>query len=159
MKNRTSQYRYEEEFKIKVVREVESGAISKTEASRKYNILGHATILKWCRQYGSKKKTYLEESKNLFMSQEDYEITRLQNENKLLKQELEDARMKSIVMETFVDKQRRSWESQSEKSLVPDNPRSKKAVSRLQDSENQQIVWQESASFLSDGNSANSGIC
>jgi transposase len=103
MKNRTRQNRYDEAFKIKVVREVESGSISKTEASRKYNIPGHATILKWCRQYGSKKKTYLEESKSLFMTQEDYEITRLQNENKHLKQELEDARMKSVIMETFVD--------------------------------------------------------
>ena len=100
---RTKSEAFSEAFKIFIVKKVESGELSKWAARRKYNILGHSTILKWCRQYGGMKKSYLQESKTMFMSNEDYEITRLRNENKLLKLELEDARMKSVVMETFVD--------------------------------------------------------
>ena len=46
-------------MKIKVVSEVESGAISKDGARRKYGIGGKTTVLNWCRRYGtSHKKEY-----------------------------------------------------------------------------------------------------
>ncbi len=44
--------RYTEAFKRHVVGEVESGRISQSEANRRNGILGHSTILKWCRKYG-----------------------------------------------------------------------------------------------------------
>ncbi len=51
MEIRTNE-KYSESFKIHVVSEVESGKLSKCAANRKYGILGHSTILKWCRKYG-----------------------------------------------------------------------------------------------------------
>ena len=37
------------------------------------------------------------------MNNEEYEILRLKNENESLKSELEDSRMKNVVLETMVD--------------------------------------------------------
>lgn len=39
-------------FKKQVVREFESGKMSKNELQRKYGIGGNATVLKWCKKYG-----------------------------------------------------------------------------------------------------------
>ncbi len=43
---------YHESFKIRVVKEVEHGLISKEGARRKYGIGGKTTVLSWCRKYG-----------------------------------------------------------------------------------------------------------
>ena len=42
---------YEESVKKEVVYLVQSGQISKEEASRKYGIKGHSTILRWIRKF------------------------------------------------------------------------------------------------------------
>lgn len=104
MEIRTQRGEFSEAFKIYVVSEIESGRLSKSEASRKYTILGHSTVLKWCRKYGHLGyKDNNKKLKGIMMNQGEYEIVRLNNEIKALKQELEDARMKNVVMETFVD--------------------------------------------------------
>jgi transposase-like protein len=43
---------YPESFKIRVVREVENGLLSKEAAKRKYGIRGKSAVLYWCRKYG-----------------------------------------------------------------------------------------------------------
>jgi len=43
---------YPESFRIKVVKEVENGLLSKEGARRKYGIGGKTTVLSWCRKYG-----------------------------------------------------------------------------------------------------------
>jgi len=50
---------YPEDFKIKVVREVESGLFSQIEAKRKYGIGGKSTVLYWLRQYGREDYPYM----------------------------------------------------------------------------------------------------
>jgi transposase len=95
--------RFTEAFKRYVVGEVESGKISQSEASRKYGILGHSTILKWCRTYGRLAKSRTTKIGFKRMDEKEIELLRLQNENKTLRQELEDARFKNVVLETLVD--------------------------------------------------------
>lgn len=94
---------YTEAFKVQVVREVEEKRITAGEASRRYGILGHSTILKWCRQYG--RGRYMEEkgAKTGVMEDREIELLQLRNENRALKQELESARVKNVVLETLVD--------------------------------------------------------
>ena len=94
---------FTEAFKLHVVREVESGRISQSEASRRYGIFGHSTILKWCRKYGrllSHRNTRVGLKS---MDEKEMELLRLQNENKALRQELEDARFKNVVLETLIE--------------------------------------------------------
>jgi len=97
--------KYSESFKIHVVSEVESGKLSKCAANRKYGILGHSTILKWCRKYGhfDNNKHKIQKRTLKTMNSEDYEILRLKNEIESLKTELEDSRLKNVVLETMVD--------------------------------------------------------
>lgn len=54
---------YPESFRIKVVREVESGLYSKDEARRKHGIGGKTTVLYWCRKYGRKDYPYMPDNK------------------------------------------------------------------------------------------------
>ena len=93
---------FTEAFKRHVVGEVESGRISQSEASRRYGILGHSTILKWCRKYGRLPVVKLKGNEGL-MDEKDIELLRFRNEIRELKRELENARMKNVVMETLVD--------------------------------------------------------
>ena len=44
---------YPMSFKLAVVREVESGAITNNGAMRKYGIQGHGTIVEWRRKFGN----------------------------------------------------------------------------------------------------------
>ena len=94
---------YTEAFKMQVVREVEEGKVTEVEAGRRYGILGHSTILKWCRKYGRLKFTRNSGAKRMVMEEKDIEVLRLQNEVRELKQELEAARIKNVVLETLVD--------------------------------------------------------
>ncbi len=94
---------YTEAFKRHVVWEVESGRISKSEASRKYGILGHSTILKWCRKYGRKSQIHTGKEQRVVMTDPDRELLYLRNENKALKEKLEDAWDKNLIWETLVD--------------------------------------------------------
>ena len=94
---------FTEAFKRHVVGEVESGRISQSEASRRYGILGHSTILKWCRKYGklpSHRNTKVGLKR---MDEKEIKLLHLKNENKALRQELDDARFKNVVLETLVD--------------------------------------------------------
>ncbi|MBD3241628.1 MAG: helix-turn-helix domain-containing protein [Chitinivibrionales bacterium] len=100
MKIRTKDGRFSESFKIHVVEEVEAGRLSQAAAMRKYDILGHSTIQKWCRKYGRLRGST---GRRRQMAKQDYETMRLENEIKALKQELDDARFKNVVLETLVD--------------------------------------------------------
>lgn len=95
--------RYTEAFKRHVVGEVESGRTSQSEASRRYGILGHSTILKWIRTYGRFSSHYNKRVGFRGMDTKEIELLRLENEIKELKRELEDARFKNVVLETLVD--------------------------------------------------------
>lgn len=100
MKIRMKPGSFSESFKIHVVEEVEAGLLRQAEAMRKYDILGHSTVQKWCRKYGRLQSTV---SRGRRMSKQEYETMRLENEIKALKRELDDARFKNVVLETLVE--------------------------------------------------------
>ena len=94
---------FTEAFKLHVVDELESGRLSQASAMRKYDILGHSTVSKWCRKYGRMQVSFKPKAVKMEMTKESQENLYLKNEIKALKRELEDARMKTIVWETLVD--------------------------------------------------------
>jgi len=51
----TKVIRYGHGFKLQLVKEVEQGALSAADVSRKYNIRGTSTVMNWVRQHGSGK--------------------------------------------------------------------------------------------------------
>jgi transposase len=102
MEIRTQLGGFSESFKMYIVDEIESGRLKRAEANRKYGILGHSTVLKWLRKYGSVKHGN-RSRKSMVMSNGEHEKLRLENEIKALKRELDDARLKNVVLETFVE--------------------------------------------------------
>jgi transposase-like protein len=91
---------FSEALKRQVVAEVEAGVMSAGVARRKYGIRGHSTILKWRRQYGD---AAAGSSAQQAQPGGSDEVAMLRNEVKLLKQELDCARMRSVAMETLVE--------------------------------------------------------
>ena len=95
---------FTESFKRQVVAEVEGGCINKTDASKRYGILGHSTITKWCRRYGRMSENFRKEPVQVHtLNEKDRDFIRLKNENKALKKELKHAKMKALTMETMVE--------------------------------------------------------
>jgi len=95
--------RYSEALKRQVVREVETGGISQSEASRRYGILGHSTVMKWCRRYGNNPTYRTSGVRSRNMNEQEIELLRMQNEIKELRRELADSRFRNTVLETLVD--------------------------------------------------------
>ncbi len=94
---------FTEAFKLHIVQEVESGRITKSQASERYDILGHSTILKWCRKYGRPTQKARGKVSVGTMTKKDHEMLRQANEIKALKKELEEARLKNVVYDTLID--------------------------------------------------------
>lgn len=92
---------YSEAFKIQVVKEVESGSCSQASIARRYGIRGHSTILKWRRKYG-RGKSLITNGKRSMTSKNEH-VLHLENEIKELKRELEESRIRNVVLETLVD--------------------------------------------------------
>ncbi len=103
MEIRTPKGGFSEVFKKYIVEEIETGRMTAAEANRKYDIFGHSTILRWRRKYGSVEVKTAIRRKAYQMDEENFKFTRLQNEIKSLRQELDSVRMKNVVLETFVD--------------------------------------------------------
>lgn len=95
---------FTESFKRQVVADVESGYINKADASKRYGILGHSTITKWCRRYGcmseNSRKKPVQVRK---LDAKDRELIRLKKELKAVKKELKHSEMKALTMETMVE--------------------------------------------------------
>lgn len=98
---------YSESFKIKVVKEVENGIISKSGAMKKYNINGHQTIKNWCIKYGKyRHDTMIKKVKNKDITTEkitEKEILELKAQIELLKTNLELAEYKNYALEALVE--------------------------------------------------------
>lgn len=93
---------YSEAFKKQVVREYESGKISKNELQRKYGIGGKSLVLKWCKKYG--KFDY--STPQTFFSVTD--LQKLQQRNRELEKKLKDAELKILVYDKLIEVTNRS---------------------------------------------------
>lgn len=87
---------FSESFKRMVVREFEEGYVTKKELGRKYGILGHATILKWCRKYG---KLYYSRKSTIGRPMKDIQKRRI----KELEKALENEKLKVIAFEKLIE--------------------------------------------------------
>lgn len=77
---------YPESFRIKVVKEVENGLLSKDGARRKYGIKGKTTVLSWCRKYGREDYPYMPGKKKPQLKTADDKDRRIAELEALLKQ-------------------------------------------------------------------------
>lgn len=81
-------------FKLMVIKEVLSGKMSQIDASRKYGIKGHSTILKWIRK--------LEEDKPKLNLMESSDQSNLEARIKELEVALENEQLRSKAYEEMI---------------------------------------------------------
>lgn len=95
-------------FKLAVVREVESGAITDNGAMRKYGIQGHGTIVEWRRKYGNFEvgntvTTNFMKSPQQKIAELEQKVRLLERQNAFLQQELEDATDKAGILDKIIE--------------------------------------------------------
>lgn len=92
-------YSYSESFKIKVVKEVESGVITKEQARRIYGIRGKSAVLNWCRKYGRYKHLGIKDG----IRGESEELRQLRAEKAALEAELKASKLKVASLEALIE--------------------------------------------------------
>jgi transposase-like protein len=104
MEGRNIRGEFNEDFKQKIVTEIENGKRSSKDISLAYGIKGHSTILKWCRQYGGNQYTIMSGPRKSGLPKlKDDQVLLLQNQVKVLERELREARFKQATLETVID--------------------------------------------------------
>jgi transposase-like protein len=93
---------YEIGFRRWLVREIEEGRSNVSEAIKTYNFhptYGFDLIRRWRLKYAPEMVLALED----MTAAEKHKLVALQERNKLLEQQLEDARMKNIALDLLID--------------------------------------------------------
>jgi transposase-like protein len=96
--------RYSEAFKLKVLKEIESGQITQSQAVKKYGITHDATVHYWIKKYS--KHHLLQRVVRIEMPNEIKQseiIKQLKEEKRKLESALAQTQVKLIVYETLVD--------------------------------------------------------
>jgi len=92
--------RYSISFKQKVIKEIEGGKITKSEARKLYGIGGSGTVEKWIRKIG--KLHLLNKIVRIELKDEVSKIRQLEKEKKDLESALAQAHLKLIVYESII---------------------------------------------------------
>lgn len=94
---RRSQRDYSMAFKLSVIESVEKGEQTYRQAQKKYGIQGRSTVLKWLRKHGN-----LDWSNRLTMNRSKT-VETPEQKIKRLEKELEDERLKNLILNTMID--------------------------------------------------------
>lgn len=94
-------HRYSSAFKQKVVREIESGKLSKNSARRLYSIGGSSTIQHWIKKFG--KLHLLNKVIRIEMKDEISKLKQLEKEKKELESALARAHIKLLTYESLIE--------------------------------------------------------
>ncbi len=92
---------YSEVFKRKVVKEIEDGVLTISQARTIYNIGGSSTLKRWINEYGINDR--IGRTVHVMSKTEETENILLKREVKMLKQALDDAQVKAVVYEALID--------------------------------------------------------
>jgi transposase-like protein len=104
---------YSESFKIKIVKEVESGVITKEQGRRKYGIRGKSAVLNWCRKYGRYEHPGMKEQ----IRDESEELKRLRAEKAALEAELKASKLKVASLEALIEVADKMYSTDLKKKL------------------------------------------
>ena len=97
-KKKRTQRDYSMAFKLHVISQVEKGEQTYKQAQKQYGIQGRSTVLVWLRKYGT--LDWSKSKKHSYMSKQKESPAQ---EIKRLKRELEDEKLKSLVLNTMID--------------------------------------------------------
>lgn len=93
--------RYSSTFKHKIVKEIENGKLSISEARSLYDIKGEQTIQRWIKRLG--KNHLLNKVVRIEMKDEPNKVKELENEKKALESALAQAHLKILTLESSIE--------------------------------------------------------
>lgn len=99
---------YSLSFKLAVVKEIESGFITRGKAMHKYGIQGCSTITRWCEKYGNFDHYRLKSSSTMKTpEQKIYELEQrlrlMERQNKFLETQLMESEDKADLLDRLID--------------------------------------------------------
>ena len=110
---------YSESFKIKVVKEVEAGIMTKEQARRRYGIRGKSAVLNWCRKYGRYEHLGMKDRIRFKTGKdESEELKELRAEKAALEAQLEVSKLKVASLEALIEVADQMYSTNLKKSLV-----------------------------------------
>ena len=116
---------YTMSFKLQVVKEIERGEISASEAKRKYGIQGDSTVLKWLRKFGNFDWEYQTPS-NMPKSPEqkilelEQKVRLLEKQNAFLEQQVSTSDKKAIIFDMMIDIAEKEYNISIRKNSSPE---------------------------------------
>lgn len=102
-------------FKLSVISQVEKGEMTYKQAQETYGIQGRSTVLTWLRRYGS---LNWDNPKQHIMSSPRSKETPAQK-IKRLERELEDEKLKTLVLNTMIDISDSQYGTEIRKKFAP----------------------------------------
>jgi len=93
--------RYSSAFKLKVVKEIESGKFTIAQARKVYNIKGTSTIQMWIKKYG--KNHLLKNIIRIQMKDEKDQIKELKNQIRALERTLSKSQIDNLCLQSLVE--------------------------------------------------------
>lgn len=120
---------YSLEFKLSVVREIESGSIGVRAAMRKYGIQGHGTITEWRRKYGTFDKDYqigapMSKTPQQKIFELEQKVRLLEKEKSFLEEEMMNASDKANILDQLVELAEQEYNIRIRKNSCPGQSRS-----------------------------------
>ncbi len=126
---------YTMSFKLSVVKEVESGLLSVTQAKNKYGIQGRSTVLVWLRKYGNfdwenqspSKMSKTPEQKLLEL---EAKVRLLEKQKHRLEDQLKRSDDKAIIFDMMIDIAEKEYNIPIRKNSLPGQSTPSKKSSR-----------------------------
>ena len=110
---------YSTAFKRKVIKEIESGKLTKEGARKLYGIGGGTTIQNWIKQFG--KLHLLNKIVRIELKDEVSKLKQLEKEKKELESALAQAHLKLVVYESIIEVAEEELGKDLKKSLKPES--------------------------------------
>jgi transposase-like protein len=115
---------YTMQFKLQVVREIEDGVFTVSQAQRNYGVQSRGTIVKWLEKYGNFDPHY--KVKKKVMKTAEQRLLELEQENRLLKKqklalekELSNSDKKVILFDMMIDLAEKEYQIPIRKNSNP----------------------------------------
>ncbi|WP_375559769.1 helix-turn-helix domain-containing protein [Bernardetia sp. OM2101] len=114
---------YTMQFKLQVVKEIEQGLFTVTQAQRNYGIQSRKTVVNWLDKYGNFDHSYkvirpMKTAEQRLIEQEQ-EIRHLKKQNATLQEELSTLDKKAILFDMMIDLAEKEYKIQIRKNSKP----------------------------------------
>ncbi len=114
---------YTMQFKLQVVKQIEQGLFTVTQAQRNYGVQSRKTVVNWLDKYGNFDHSYkvirpMKTAEQRLLEQEQ-EIRHLKKQNATLQEELSTLDKKAILFDMMIDLVEKEYKIQIQKNSVP----------------------------------------